>query len=114
MRKITLSHTFSRSLPEKYLMRLLKEFTELLKRVPPTLMKSKTSDEQVPQEPEELVIGGQQIGLYQHLHARMLDIKAAHPLNPRPEHQVRHPHLQTIILTVALKYFVIIVKMVLW
>ena len=75
---------------------LKKKNTKLLKRVPPTLMKSKTSDEQVPQEPEELVIGGQQIGLYQHLHARMLDIKAAHPLNPRPEHQVRHPHLQTI------------------
>ena len=59
-----------------------------LKRVPPTLMKSKSSDEQGPQEPEELVIGGQQIGFYKHLHARMLDIKAAHPLHPRPEHQV--------------------------
>ena len=40
----------------------------------------------------------------------MPDIKAAHPLHPRPEHQVRHPHLQTINLTVALKYFVKIVK----
>ena len=57
---------------------------------------------------------GQQVSFYKHLHAMMPDIKAAHPLNPRPEHQVRHPHLQTIILTVALKYFVIIVKMVLW
>ena len=43
-------------------MRLLKEFTNLLKRVPPTLMISKSSDEQVPQEPVEFVIGGQQIG----------------------------------------------------
>ena len=73
-------------------------------------MKSKSWDEQIPREPEEFVIGGQQIGLYQHLHARMLKIKAAHPLHPRPEHQVRHPHLQAINLTVALKYFVIIVK----
>ena len=74
-------------------------------------MISKSSDEQVPQEPEEFVIGAShQIGLYQHLHARMLDIKAAHPLHPRPEHQVRHPHLQTINLNVALKYFVKIVK----
>ena len=78
-------------------------------------MISKSSDEQVPQEPEEFVIGAShQIGLCKHLHARMPYIKAAHPLNPRPEHQVRHPHLQTINLTVALKYFVKIVKTVLW
>ena len=74
-------------------------------------MISKSSDEQVPQEPEEFVIGAShQIGFYKHLHARMPYIKAAHPLNPRPEHQVRHPHLQAINLARALKYFVNIVK----
>ena len=30
---------------------------------------------------------------YFDLHAWMFDIQATHPLNPGPEHQVRHPHL---------------------
>ena len=45
------------------------------------------------------------------LHARVLDIKASHPLDPRPEHQVRHPHLSLMMILILILIFILMVTL---